>query len=420
MDLVERDKRVIWHPFTQQKNSPAPIPIIEGKGPLLIDDRGNSYIDSISSWWVNLHGHSHPYIAKKLYEQALKLEQVIFAGFTHEPAIVLAERLLEVLPGHFSRLFYSDNGSTSTEVAVKMALQFWWNKEEGKTRNKILAFKNSYHGDTFGAMSVSDRSVFTKAFHEKLFEVDFIDAPSEILPIPDLDWSRIACVIYEPLVQGAGGMKMYSPKALDKFLQKCKENKVITIADEVMTGFGRTGKIFASDYCTEKPSIICLSKGLTGGTMALGITACVDEIYQAFFTDDKLKTFFHGHSFTANPLACTTALASLDLLMEDTCWQNIHLITEQNQHFATKLLHHRYSGRLKNIRTLGTILAFEIEKGEDDYLNPSGMRFTEEALKRGVFIRPLGNTVYIMPPYCITKAELQIIYLAIEEILALT
>lgn len=418
MNLVERDQRVIWHPFTSQKNSPPPIPIVEGKGSYLTDDSGRSYLDAISSWWVTLHGHSHPYIATKLYEQAQKLEQVIFAGFTHEPAVRLAERLLSILPDSFSRIFYSDNGSTSTEVAIKMALQFWWNKEEGKTRNRILAFKNSYHGDTFGAMSVSDRSVFTLAFHDKLFEVDFIDPPSDSLPNPDLDWSRIACVIYEPLVQGAGGMKMYSAEALNLFLRKCKENKVITIADEVMTGFGRTGRLFASDYCQEKPSIICLSKGLTGGTMALGVTACIDEVYQAFVSDDKLKTFFHGHSFTANPLACTTALASLDLLMENSCLQQIQLIAEKNRAFITKLQHSRYSGKLKNIRMLGTIVAFEIDNGEDAYLNNIGAEFTREALQRGVFIRPLGNTVYIMPPYCVNKTELQVIYLTIEEILS--
>jgi len=415
--LKARDKQVIWHPYTPQKYMPDPIPIVKGEGSYLTDADGNRYLDAISSWWVTIHGHAHPYIAEKLYEQAKTLEQVIFAGFTHEPAVRLAERLLGVLPGDFSRVFYSDNGSTATEVALKMALQYWWNKGNQK-RNKVLAFNNSYHGDTFGAMSVSQRSIFTKAFDEKLFEVVFVDAPGGgSQEWENLPWNEVACIIYEPLVQGAGGMLMYEPAGLNALLKKCHAEGVICIADEVMTGFGRTGKLFASAYMEEQPDIICLSKGLTGGTMALGVTACTHRIYEAFLEEDKRKTFFHGHSFTANPLACATALASLDLLQEKSCLNNIDRIGRQHQAFAASLAKD-FPDSTKNIRCLGTLFAFEIVQGKDEYLNSISREITEKALARGVYLRPLGNTVYLMPPYCFTAQELDKVYGVIREILA--
>jgi adenosylmethionine---8-amino-7-oxononanoate aminotransferase len=423
MTLAEKDKQYVWHPFTQQKNMLPPLPIVKGKGSLLIDENGKEYIDAISSWWVTLHGHAHPYIAEKLYQQALQLEQVIFAGFTHKPAVELAERLLQILPGKFSKIFYSDNGSTSTEVAIKMALQFWWNHDKrGKTLNeahqtktKILAFNNSYHGDTFGAMSVSDRSVFTLAFHPLLFEVIFIDTPSaenmaKIKSTIQTNAEDIAAFIYEPLVQGAGGIKMYDAGLLCEILDFVKLHNIICIADEVMTGFGRTGKIFASEYVNSKPDIICMSKGLTGGTMALGATACSEKIYAAFVDDDKLKTFFHGHSFTANPLACTAALASLDLLLKRECIEKIEWLAKKNKDFAKEIKAKIHKLKVKNVRTLGTILAFEIAEGADEYLNNISTAITEKALAEGVYIRPLGNTVYIMPPYCITEDELEKVY----------
>ncbi len=419
MNLAERDQQIIWHPFTQQKNSLPPIPIVKGYGSLLIAEDGSSYIDAISSWWVNLHGHAHPYIAEKIYQQALQLEQVIFAGFTHEPAVQLAERLLPVLPGSFSRIFFSDNGSTSTEVALKMAIQYWWNNAQPQ-KKKILAFTNAYHGDTFGAMSVSDRSVFTLAFHEHLFEVIFIDTPTqenieELKTRIDSYSHEIAAFIYEPLIQGAGGIKMYDPLLLNELLRSAKNKGIICIADEVMTGFYRTGRFFASEYMDQKPDIICLSKGLTGGTMALGITACTNTIYQAYVTEDKYKTFFHGHSFTANPLACTAALASLDLLEKELCIKQIKWITRENENFALKL--HSGEFKIKNLRTLGTILAFELDNGKDEYLNTISTVFTHKAIDKGIYLRPLGNTVYLMPPYCITQEELSKIYACIETIL---
>jgi adenosylmethionine-8-amino-7-oxononanoate aminotransferase len=396
---------------------PDPIPIVKGEGSYLIDADGNRYLDAISSWWVTLHGHAHPYIAQKLYEQALTLEQVIFAGFTHEPAVRLAERLLGHLPGSFARIFYSDNGSTSTEVALKMALQYWWNKED-KKRNKVLAFNNSYHGDTFGAMSVSDRSVFTLAFHEKLFEVVFIDPPMGESSIVNgqWDWEEVACFIYEPLVQGAGGINMYNAQGLNTLLKECKAHGVVCIADEVMTGFGRTGKLFASSYLEEKPDIICLSKGLTGGTMPLGVTACTQAIYESFVHEDPMKTFFHGHSFTANPLACSCALASLDLLEKPTCQEAIARIGRQHAAFVVKLTNH-YTPGIKHVRQLGTLLAFEVVQGKDEYLNKISTVITQKALVKGVYMRPLGNTVYLMPPYSMTEDELTAVYAVIEDIL---
>jgi adenosylmethionine-8-amino-7-oxononanoate aminotransferase len=348
MNLIERDKKFVWHPFTQQKNMTAPIAITNAKGSLLFDENNNQYIDAISSWWVNVHGHAHEYIAQKIYEQALQLEHIIFAGFTHEPAVTLAERLLKILPGSFSKIFYSDDGSTSTEVAIKMSIQYWWNVrstvhgQRSTVRNKLLAFKNSYHGDTFGSMSVSDRSVFTLAFHDVLLDVIFVDTPEEnnINSIKEEITNHadsIAAFIYEPLVQGAGGMKMYNAVLMDELLLFIREKNIICIADEVMTGFGRTAKMFASDYLQTKPDIICSSKGLTGGTMALGVTACTENIYNAFVNDDAKKTFFHGHSFTANPIACAAANASLDLFEKNKTIKIFENNTEKNFAFAQNL-----------------------------------------------------------------------------------
>jgi adenosylmethionine-8-amino-7-oxononanoate aminotransferase len=389
---------------------PDPIAIVKGRNSLLMDADGNTYIDAISSWWVNLHGHAHPYIAEKIYAQALELEQVIFAGFTHAPAVTLAERLLSILPGNLAKVFFSDNGSTSTEVALKMAIQYWWNQGQN-SRKKILAFRNAYHGDTFGAMSVSDRGVFTLAFHQHLFEVVFIDTPNadnieDALNIISTQGQEIAAFIYEPLVQGAGGMCMYTAANMDVLLSAAKAEGIICIADEVMTGFGRTGRLFASEYLTHTPDIVCLSKGITGGFMPLGVTACAAFLYEAFVQDDQLKTFFHGHSFTANPLACAAANASLDLLLTDTCTQQRTWLEKETNQLAYRIKNiAQETQKIANIRHLGTILAFEINEGQTGYLNGVSQLVTKEALQSGLYIRPLGNTVYTMPPYCTTDAE---------------
>jgi adenosylmethionine-8-amino-7-oxononanoate aminotransferase len=420
MSLSKRDTSVIWHPYTQMKTASPPIPIVKGEGVYLFDEAGNKYMDAVSSWWVNIHGHAHPYIAKKVSEQLSTLEHVIFAGFTHQPAIELAEKLLSILPGKQSKMFYSDNGSTAVEVALKMAIQYWHNR--GKQKNKILVFENAYHGDTFGSMSVSARSAFTAAFESLLFDVIQIPLPKKGTEKQSLSvledeikkqGDHIAAFIFEPLILGSGGMLMYEPEILDALLKLCKQHRILSIADEVMTGFGRTGKLFACDHLKQEPDIICLSKAITGGTMALGATSCKEEIFDAFLSDDKLKTLFHGHSYTANPLACAAGLASFDLLMKEATQQAITRITEQHKTFAKKL--ESYSS-IENVRCTGTIIAFDIKNEEGvSYFNSVRDELYHFFLAEGIILRPLGNTLYIMPPYCMSEEELEFIYKAIEK-----
>ena len=421
MTLSEKDKQFIWHPYTPLQSVIENIPVVSGKGALLYDENGKDYIDAVSSWYVNLHGHSHPYIAKKLFEQANKLEHVIFAGFTHQPAIELAERLIGILPSNQKKIFYSDNGSTAVEVAIKMAIQYWLNK--GEKRQTIIAFENSYHGDTFGAMSVSDRSIFTNPFNDLLFEVKFIPTPDthnidDLIKQVDIisQQNNVAAFIYEPLLQGTGSMRIYPANELNQLLQHIKSKHVLCIADEVLTGFYRTGKFFAGDYITELPDLVCLSKGLTGGTMALGVTSCSQTIVDAFDTTDKTNTFYHGHSYTANPLACTAALASLDLLQDDACLKNINRIEEQHSGFIKEL---QGISNVENPRQLGTTLAFEVKtNSEHSYTNPIRDIIYKKFIENGVILRPLGNTVYIFPPYCITEAQLNKVYLVIKTVLS--
>ncbi len=418
MSLTDRDLKVIWHPYTQMKTAAPPVPIVRGKGALLFDEHGNQYIDAVSSWWVNIHGHAHPYIAQKVSEQLHKLEHVIFAGFTHEGAIELAERLLKILPDNQQKVFYSDNGSTAVEVAIKMCLQYWHNK--GEKRTKIIAFKNAYHGDTFGAMAVSGRSAFTAAFDQLLFEVEFIDLPdaansSNLKSLISHLKAEAACFIFEPLVQGAGGMLMYEAGYLDELMMHCRNEGVLMIADEVFTGFGRTGKRFACNHVTEQPDIMCFSKGLTGGTMALGLTTCTQQIFDAFLSDDRLKTLFHGHSFTANPVACAAALASLDLFLQSATTENIEKITGMHRQFGEKIKDHP---KVKTTRQTGTIFAMEWETGSDtSYFNSLRDTLYTYFLNAGIILRPLGNTLYILPPYCITNDQLTYIYAKIEQAL---
>ncbi|QNR87114.1 adenosylmethionine--8-amino-7-oxononanoate transaminase [Pedobacter riviphilus] len=417
LNLTERDKKVIWHPYTQMKNALPHIPIVRGEGVYVFDENGKRYIDAVSSWWVNIHGHSHPYIAQKVAEQLNVLEHVIFAGFTHEPAVLLAERLLPILPGKQDKVFYTDNGSTAVEVALKMCLQYWDNRGTAKT--KILAFKNAYHGDTFGAMSVSGRSIFTDAFNSLLFDVEFIDLPDEgnisNLTAHILNLKDTACFIFEPLILGSGGMLMYEAKYLDQLLSACKEAEILIIADEVMTGFGRTGTYFACEKLTNKPDIICLSKGLTGGTMPLGVTTCTNEIFEAFLSDNKLKTLYHGHSFTANPIACVASLASLDILLKSETLQNIKRIEAKHAVFLEEIKTHP---KVKAIRQTGTIIAVEWETGnETSYLSNLRNSLYAYFLEKGIILRPLGNIIYILPPYIISNEDLDYIYAAIKTAL---
>jgi len=395
-----------------------PVPIVKGKGALVFDERGRSYIDAISSWWVNLHGHAHPFIAKKIAEQAAKLEHIIFAGFTHEGAVSLGEQLLKILPGNQRKVFYSDNGSTAVEVALKMSFQYWRNR--GKSKTKVIAFENAYHGDTFGSMSVSGRGLFTKPFESLLFDVIHIPAPFHGNEKKSFTAFRnaakrkdIAAFIFEPLVMGAAGMQMYGNESLDVLLSFSAERNILTIADEVFTGFGRTGRLFAVDYLTQKPDIICLSKGITGGFMPLGATTCTDKIYRGFLSNDDTKTFFHGHSYTANPLACAAALASINLLKSSVCRHQIQYITGRHSAFAQKIARHP---AVKNVRFTGTIMAIEIRtKESDSYLNSSREFFYNFFIRKGIIMRPLGNIIYFLPPYCIREKEMNAVYTSITE-----
>ncbi len=412
-NLSERDKKVIWHPFTQVKNASPFIPIVKGKGALIIDEDGNEYIDAVSSWWVNVHGHAHPYIQQKVSEQLKTLEHVIFAGFTHPWAIELAERIIAIHPANHSKVFFSDNGSTAVEVGLKMALQYWWNK--GVKRNRIIAFENGYHGDTVGAMSVGGRGVFFTPFESILFEVDHIPVPNgdnneAVLKQFEaiVKTGEVATFIYEPVVQGSAGMIMYDQTGMNQILKLARDNDVILMADEVMTGFGRTGKMFASEYYDVKPDIMALSKALTGGTMPLSLTTCKEFIHEAFVSDDKSKTFLHGHSYTGNPTACSAALASLDLMEEPAFKSNIERVNQQHQIFAAKL---ESNPIVKNVRLTGTILAFDIQTEEgDSYFNNIRDVLYDSFIEQKVLLRPLGNTVYVLPPYIITNEQLTKVY----------
>lgn len=419
----EKDLRFVWHPFTHLKYAETPINIIRSEGSYYFDEQGSKYIDGISSWWVNLHGHSHPYIAEKVYEQLKTNAHSVFSGFTHPGAIELSERLLNHLPNNLAKVFFSDNGSTAVEVGLKMTLQYWQN--QGKAKTKIIAFENAYHGDTFGAMSVGARNAFNNAFSPLLFDV-------LRLPVPDKKnihtvkqtlhtYSKeenISAFIFEPLILGAGGsMQVYDANFLDKLISICKQHNIITIADEVMTGFGRAGKFFATDYLINKPDIICLSKGITGGVMPLGVTACAQFIYDAYVSDDKHKTFFHGHSYTANPVACAAALANMDLMEKEETWNHIEQIATSHVSFREKIIAHP---SVISIRNLGTIIAIEIKTSEESgYLNNLAEKISAYFIQKGILLRPLGNVLYILPPYCISQADLTYIYTCIETFLSI-
>lgn len=418
--LAQRDHAVLWHPYTQMHTAPLPIPIVRGEGAWLIAEDGTRYLDAISSWWTNLHGHAHPHIAGRVSEQLHTLEHVIFAGFTHPSAVELAERLLPLLPAGQARAFYSDNGSTAVEVALKMVVQYFHNQGQPERRT-FLCFRDSYHGDTFGAMAVSSRGAFTAPFWPQLFDVAFIDVPvpgheAETLAQLDallLTRPDLAGFIFEPLLLGTAGMVTYAPGVLNELMRRCRHHGILCIADEVMTGFGRTGPLFATELLTERPDIMCFSKGLTGGTMALGLTTATAAIYDAFLSEDRLKTLFHGHSYTANPVACAAGLASLDLTTAPECTAQRARISKQHAVF-----HQEMAGLegVRAVRHLGTMLAVEFGVGQgSSYF--SGLRdaLYHLALDSQVVLRPLGNIVYLLPPYCITDQELDSLYAVLRR-----
>jgi adenosylmethionine-8-amino-7-oxononanoate aminotransferase len=420
MNLTERDQNHLWHPYTQHKTAALPIAIKRGEGALLWDENDKEYIDAIASWWVNPYGHSNKFIADAIYKQLTTLEHVLFGGFTHEPAIVLAEKLIEILPKNQQKIFFSDNGSTAVEVAIKVALQYFFNK--GEKRTTIIAFENAFHGDTFAAMAASGISFYTQAFEGMFIDVVRIPVPIKGDEKKSFDALRAviqehdcAGFIFEPLVQGAAGMVMYEPEALDELTRICRENKVLTIADEVMTGFGKTGKTFATDYQNENPDMMCLSKALTGGTIPMAITTFTQDIFDAFYDEDINKALFHGHTFTANPTGCAAALASLELLQTQEMQANLVRVNTSHLKFQERIKNH---SKVTTTRVLGVIFALEIKTdGAASYYGTLRNKLYDFFIENGVILRPVGNIIYILPPYIISDTQLQKIYKVVEEAL---
>jgi adenosylmethionine-8-amino-7-oxononanoate aminotransferase len=401
------------------KTAEPPLTIVRGEGCALFTEDGRRLLDGTSSWWVNLHGHAHPEITRRVSEQLAQLEHVLFAGCTHPAAIELAERILKTLPANQARVFYSDDGSTAVEIALKMALQFWRNRGDGQ-KVRIVALEGGYHGDTFGAMSVSGRSVFTQPFEPFLFPVERIGAPVEGQQQQSIEALRkvletgtVAAFVFEPMVQGAGGMRFLSAEALERQIGLCREYEALTIADEVMTGFFRTGKFWACDHLSKPPDLVCIAKGLSGGTTPLAMTTCTSAIFDAFLSEDSSKALFHGHSFTANPVGCAAGLASLQILESPECQSRIQALAKRQTAFALEI--RKDFPALQNPRALGTLFAVEFPPREEGYLDLIAPKLYLHFLEKGILLRPLGNTVYLMPPYCVTDAELDCFYEAIRS-----
>ncbi|MDA8230989.1 MAG: adenosylmethionine--8-amino-7-oxononanoate transaminase [Magnetospirillum sp.] len=428
-DLRADDLRHVWHPFTQAATAPPPIVAVAARGATIWDADGKDYLDLVSSWWVNLHGHAHPAIARAVAEQAGELEQVIFADFTHEPAIRLAKRIADLLPGDLGRVFYSDNGSTAVEVALKMAHQYWRNL--GEERTVYVAFEGGYHGDTVGAMSAGRSSGFFRAWHDLLFPVEIAPFPAtwdgdeeveakEARALAAFDAllaerrGQVAAVLIEPLVQGASGMRMCRPEFLRALETRVRAAGTLLILDEVMTGFGRTGALFACLKAGIQPDLVCLSKGLTGGFLPMSITVAREPIWQAFLGHDIGRAFLHGHSYTANPLGCAAGLASLDLLLAPECQSRIAAIEAVHRSRLAQ-----FSGRadIARPRLCGTIAAIDFAEGDEGYGASASARLKRTFLDRGLLLRPLSNALYLLPPYCVEDAELHRAWDVIVDVL---
>lgn len=432
--LRQQDQYPVWHPFTPLLGSLPELEVVSAKGAELHLEGGRTIIDAVSSWWVNLHGHAHPAIAEAISQQAHQLEQVIFAGFTHKPAVNLAQLLIDHIPGNHTKVFYSDDGSTAVEVALKMAMQYWYNRKAQKS--VLVSLQGAYHGDTFGAMSVADRTPFNQPFAPYLFQVvqlPISSATSIDEPLTTADYAtlkafekqaasgQVAAFIYEPLIQGSNGMRFYRKALLEGLLRIAQQHDIITIADEIMTGFGRTGKLFASEWITDSapelsPDIVCLSKGLTGGFLPLGATTCKPYIQEAFQHQDIKATFFHGHSYTANPLACAAGIASFHLLQSSSSQDDQRRISQSLAEFAASIQNEE---ALITVRHLGCVLALEWRTTDaTGYFNEARHYLYHWCLERNVLLRPLGNVLYILPPYCITDQQLAIVYKVIRDLLA--
>ncbi|MBF6607868.1 MAG: adenosylmethionine--8-amino-7-oxononanoate transaminase [Flavobacterium sp.] len=420
MTILEADEHYIWHPYTQHKTAAPPIAIARGEGALLWDTDGNQYIDAIASWWVNPFGHSNKFIADAIYKQLTTLEHVLFGGFTHEPAVNVALALKKILPANQQKFFFSDNGSTAVEVAIKVALQSFYNK--GEKRPTIVAFENAFHGDTFAAMAASGISFYTQAF-EGMF-IDVVRIPVPVTGYEQVSYDalknvlqnqQVAAFIFEPLVQGAAGMVMYEADALDQLMRLCKQNRVLTIADEVMTGFGKTGRNFACDYLGEQPDMMCLSKALTGGTIPMAITTFTQELFDGFYSDDINKALFHGHTFTANPTGCAAAIASIELLLTDEMQRNIERISRRHKQFESEMKAHP---KVASTRTLGVIFALDVASSENEtYYGNMRTKMYNYFIANGVIMRPVGNIIYILPPYIMTDRQLDAVYQVIRDVL---
>jgi adenosylmethionine-8-amino-7-oxononanoate aminotransferase len=410
-NLSTRDKKHLWHPLTQHKLNKRQLPIVSAKDALLFDEDGKEYIDGIASWYTVMYGHSNKLIVSAMTKQLNKLDFVMFSGLTHEPAIELSEKLMEILPANQAKIFFNDNGSTAIEAAIKMVLQFYHNN--GELRDTLIAFEDGFHGDTFGAMSASGLSSYNGPFEDFLLKVVRIPTPQEnnIQEVREilaqiLKENKCAAFVFEPLVQGAAGMKFHSAKGLDELINLCQENNVLSIADEIMTGFGKTGKNFASDYLENKPDIICLSKALTAGMFPLSITSCSQAVFNRFLSDEVHKGFFHAHTFSAHPVGCAAALAGIELLNSPEILERRAYIENAHNSFATRIEKHK---KVANARVIGVILALDLNIQMERYGNLRDDLY-DFFIERGVLLRPLGNTIYVLPPYVITNAQLQKIY----------
>lgn len=426
-----------WQPYTQMKLAPPPLFIERGRGARFFSMEGKSIIDAIGSWWVNIHGHAHPFLNAALRRQSEDIEHLIYAGLAHAPAVQLAQKLSASTQNKLPRVFYSDNGSTAMEIALKMAYQYFWN--QGQKRSEFISLGGGYHGDTFGAMSVGARGLFHKAFAPLLFDCYQIPMPScpfESLyneeqalkaTIPVLTAlekivkkraKKVCALVLEPIIQGASaGFNIYPPILLKKMREICKNAGILLIADEVFTGCGRTGFFYASQMAGIWPDIMALSKGLAAGYLPFAATLASEKIYQAFYSDDRRDTLFHGHSMTANPLGCALALASLRLFKENNLLEKVRCIEEWHRDLQNGLKKKALSKKIKDYRFLGSVGVIELES-EKNYTADFSWRVMQRALELGVLIRPLGNIVYFTPPYCIEQGELEEVYRVFQKVLS--
>ena len=425
-EILNNDKKYIWHPFTNIKKSDPPIIISSAHGDRLIDIDGKNYIDLISSWWVNIHGHGKKEIIDEITKQANELDQVVFAGLTHKPAVKLAKKISDLLPDGLNRVFYSDNGSTAVEIALKVSYQYWKNKN--KKKSKFISFSGGYHGDTLGAMSVGFSSGFYEPFKDLVFKSKFIPFPenwkgnnaveeqeNKSLIFADnlieKHGSELVAIIIEPLVQGAAGMRMCRPHYINQIVKKFQSNDILVIFDEVMTGFGRTGKMFSTDHLEVKPDIICLAKALTGGYLPLAATVFSEKIHDEFVNENLRKSFLHGHSFSANPIACSAANISLELFNKEKTLLKVKKIEEYHTEGINMLINNQL---ISKTRVLGGIAAFDVLGVDKKYGAEFGERFKKILLHKGYIVRPLGQTIYLMPPFCTEKETLHKAYKEID------